>query len=197
MLVYDTLRCAYGVHVAVYKCSLWSHDRTVCTISGRSSSVSSLLLDLPSGSQYRATTWLAGSPSNPQNFSDGVRWNVSGLRIRLTSRLVNTNHRQLIVKLLRCAWRGYFLSTPDTNPYKGQHCKLIATQFPCWSLPRQTRQIQRHGARYPTSGATPALRTAVRKIQAAEQYTDPRLDFLADYVYELGENDLVRFGAEQ
>ena len=73
----------------------------------------------------------------------------------------------------------------------------MTTEFPRWPLPRQTRQIQRHGARYPTSGATPAIRTAVRKLQAVEWYTDSRFDFLADYVYELGENDLVRFGAEQ
>ena len=58
-------------------------------------------------------------------------------------------------------------------------------------------QLQRHGARFPTAHATDAIRTALRKIQAVPEYHDPRLDFLTDFVYDLGTNDLVPFGAGQ
>lgn len=58
------------------------------------------------------------------------------------------------------------------------------------------RQLQRHGARYPTSGATERILVALRKLLSVK-YTDKRLRFLYDFKYELGSDDLVSFGADQ
>ena len=60
-----------------------------------------------------------------------------------------------------------------------------------------TWQIQRHGARYPTSGVTEAIVEALEKLQDAATYNDPKLDFMKDYAYDLGMNDLVKYGADQ
>lgn len=58
-------------------------------------------------------------------------------------------------------------------------------------------QIQRHGARFPTSGAGPRSKAAIEKLQAANQTDDPRLAFLRNYTYDLGTTDLVPLGAIQ
>lgn len=58
-------------------------------------------------------------------------------------------------------------------------------------------QIQRHGARYPTKGASTAIRQALAKIQSVDEYTDSRLNFLRSFKYQLGTDDLVPFGAAQ
>ena len=41
------------------------------------------------------------------------------------------------------------------------------------------------------------MKKALKKLQAAETYSDHRLDFLTEYTYELGVDDLVRYGARQ
>ncbi|GLB34379.1 putative histidine acid phosphatase family protein [Lyophyllum shimeji] len=61
----------------------------------------------------------------------------------------------------------------------------------------QANIIQRHGARYPTLGAGIMIAAAVNKLLSAEDYTDPRLDFLRNYTYPLGTNDLLPFGARE
>ncbi|KAI0796390.1 phytase [Irpex lacteus] len=61
----------------------------------------------------------------------------------------------------------------------------------------QVNIIQRHGARFPTSGATRRITTALAKLQNATNFTDPRLDFVKTFQYTLGKDDLVRFGADQ
>jgi hypothetical protein len=58
-------------------------------------------------------------------------------------------------------------------------------------------QIQRHGARFPTSGASVRILAAIAKLQAVKTYMDPRMMFLANYTYDLGANDLVPFGAAE
>ncbi|KAJ6614203.1 histidine phosphatase superfamily [Mycena sp. CBHHK59/15] len=58
-------------------------------------------------------------------------------------------------------------------------------------------QIQRHGAWYPTSGASKNIISAISKLQSAENYTDSHLDFLKTFEYTLGISDLVPFGAQQ
>ncbi|KAF9778341.1 phytase [Thelephora terrestris] len=61
----------------------------------------------------------------------------------------------------------------------------------------QVNILQRHGARYPTSGAAKLILKALKKLQAATTYHDPNLHFLKNYTYDLGVNDLVQFGADQ
>ncbi len=78
----------------------------------------------------------------------------------------------------------------------GQYCK--APIF--FNLPLQLKsgsQLQRHGARFPTSGASAGILSALGKIQSVANYTDPRLNFLQSFTYNLGTNDLVPFGAAQ
>lgn len=58
-------------------------------------------------------------------------------------------------------------------------------------------QIQRHGARYPTFSLSVRMAKALLKLQAAEHYIDPRLQFVSDYRYDLGTDDLLPFGEFQ
>ncbi|KZT29534.1 phosphoglycerate mutase-like protein [Neolentinus lepideus HHB14362 ss-1] len=61
----------------------------------------------------------------------------------------------------------------------------------------QANILQRHGARFPTSGAAKRIVSALVKLQSARTYTDPSLDFLKTFNYDLGTDDLVAFGAAQ
>ncbi|OSD04415.1 phytase [Trametes coccinea BRFM310] len=61
----------------------------------------------------------------------------------------------------------------------------------------QVHILQRHGARYPTSGAATRIEAAIAKLKAADSYTDPLLAFVENYTYILGLDDLVPFGASQ
>ncbi|KAJ2983667.1 hypothetical protein NUW54_g10609 [Trametes sanguinea] len=61
----------------------------------------------------------------------------------------------------------------------------------------QVHILQRHGARYPTSGAATRIEAAIAKLKAANGYTDPLLAFVDKYTYSLGHDDLVPFGATQ
>ncbi|KAF8076951.1 phytase [Lyophyllum atratum] len=88
---------------------------------------------------------------------------------------------------LRTSWAQYSPYFP-VEEYAGppRNCRVT-----------QANIIQRHGARFPTSGASTGIITAVNKLMSAERYTDPRLNFLSNYTYRLGQNDLVPFGARQ
>lgn len=57
--------------------------------------------------------------------------------------------------------------------------------------------IQRHGARFPTSGAGERIVSSIGKLQNATQYLDTKFDFLNDFEYDLGTADLIPFGASQ
>ena len=67
----------------------------------------------------------------------------------------------------------------------------------CCITPCGFSQLQRHGARYPTSGVTSTIVDALGKLQAAAAYDDPKLDFIKNYAYDLGLDDLVKYGAHQ
>ena len=58
-------------------------------------------------------------------------------------------------------------------------------------------QLQRHGARFPTSGAGKRIQTALDKLLAVREFKDHRMDFLRTFSYDLGTDDLVPFGAAQ
>ncbi|KAI0076913.1 phytase [Panus rudis PR-1116 ss-1] len=62
---------------------------------------------------------------------------------------------------------------------------------------RKVNIIQRHGARFPTTGATTRIKAAMAKLESVKHLTDPRLDFLRSFKYDLGADDLVPFGAAQ
>ncbi|KAF7337978.1 Phytase [Mycena venus] len=61
----------------------------------------------------------------------------------------------------------------------------------------QVNILQRHGARFPTFGASINIVSAVRKLQSVDEYAHPAMEFLSSFVYTLGINDLVPSGALQ
>lgn len=79
----------------------------------------------------------------------------------------------------------------------GQHCMFYRFVARIHHVECLALQIQRHGARFPTSGASKRITAALAKIQGVSNYTDTRLDFLKTYKYDLGVADLVPFGAAQ
>jgi hypothetical protein len=91
-------------------------------------------------------------------------------------------------KAIRTSWAMYSPYVPAANyhpPVAG--CAV-----------NQVNLIQRHGARYPTSGLADHIIKTLRKVQSVEQYNSPSLEFLKNYTYELGgAADLVPFGALQ
>ncbi|KAH7887296.1 histidine phosphatase superfamily [Phlebopus sp. FC_14] len=78
----------------------------------------------------------------------------------------------------------YFPAAPYEEPPAG--CDIV-----------QVNLLQRHGARYPTKSAGEAIQKSVKKLQRATTFKDKSLDFVADYTYTLGTDDLVAFGAAQ
>ncbi|KAJ3570644.1 hypothetical protein NP233_g4261 [Leucocoprinus birnbaumii] len=61
----------------------------------------------------------------------------------------------------------------------------------------QVNLLKRHGARFPTSGASSNILAALNKLQSASSYTHPDLQFLKNFTYDLGTDVLVPFGALQ
>ncbi|KAF9522115.1 phytase [Crepidotus variabilis] len=92
---------------------------------------------------------------------------------------------QVVLPIVERSWAAY---TPyyAVEPYEQPPVDCKVTQVGC---------IQRHGARYPTSGSGPLIQSAVAKLKSVDVYTDHRLDFLKKYTYTLGVADLVTFGA--
>lgn len=58
-------------------------------------------------------------------------------------------------------------------------------------------QLQRHGARFPTLGAAARMAIAITNIQQATAYLDPAFEFIRDWEYDLGFDDLIHYGAAQ
>lgn len=64
----------------------------------------------------------------------------------------------------------------------------------------QVSILQRHGSRYPTSGAAHVIQHTVDKLKRAAFGTGccaPKLQFLRDWQYALGEEDLVLLGVRE
>ncbi|KAG6839401.1 hypothetical protein C0991_002935 [Blastosporella zonata] len=61
----------------------------------------------------------------------------------------------------------------------------------------QAKILQRHGARYTTSGASKGILGALAKLTSVDEDTDSSLDFLKSYTYILSTDNLVPFGASQ
>ncbi|KAF7327124.1 Phosphoglycerate mutase-like protein [Mycena kentingensis (nom. inval.)] len=100
------------------------------------------------------------------------------------------------------AYTPYFAVEPYKPPPSGcivdQVCPPSAgTDASSGLLPLQVHILERHGARFPTSGSSATIVSAVDKLQSVATYTDPRFDFLKTFVYDLGIADLVPFGALQ
>ncbi|KAL5487492.1 hypothetical protein ACEPAI_5600 [Sanghuangporus weigelae] len=63
----------------------------------------------------------------------------------------------------------------------------------------QVNILQRHGARFPASNENEpeSVEAALASLKSASVFLDPRLEFIKDYTYKLGKDDLVAFGAAQ
>lgn len=61
----------------------------------------------------------------------------------------------------------------------------------------QANLLQCHGARFPTTSAGKAIVASVKKLQQASSFNVPDLEFVKDYKYTLGAEDLVLYGAQQ
>ncbi|KAJ7461520.1 phytase [Mycena latifolia] len=86
---------------------------------------------------------------------------------------------------LRKSWGAYspFFSVNEYTP-PPEGCEVT-----------QVNILQRHGARFPTLGASLNIVSAVWKLQSVDAYTHPAMEFLPSFDYALGVNDLVPFGA--
>ncbi|KAF8967497.1 phytase [Flammula alnicola] len=106
---------------------------------------------------------------------------------------------QFVPPIIQQSWASYtpyFSVKPYTPPPSDCSITQASHKFHR-SRSHFILQIQRHGARFPTSGATTRIVAAVQKLQSATHYTDSRLNFLHNYTYTLGKDDLVPFGAFQ
>ncbi|KXN84944.1 3-phytase A [Leucoagaricus sp. SymC.cos] len=61
----------------------------------------------------------------------------------------------------------------------------------------QVNILKRHGARFPTSSAANRILSGVNKLKSATSFTNPHLQFLANFTYDLGTDVLVPLGALQ
>lgn len=78
----------------------------------------------------------------------------------------------------------YFATTPYQSP--PDDCEIS-----------QVNVIERHGARYPTNGATERILEALAQFDNVTEFTDAKAAFLANYSYDLGVSTLIRAGAEE
>ncbi|KAK0207139.1 phytase [Desarmillaria ectypa] len=74
---------------------------------------------------------------------------------------------------------------------------LAEYQVPSNCMVTQINLLERHGARYPTNGSAARIISAIDKLTAVGVFTNERMQFLANYTYDLGVADLVPFGAAQ
>ncbi|KAH7909637.1 phytase [Hygrophoropsis aurantiaca] len=61
----------------------------------------------------------------------------------------------------------------------------------------QVNLLQRHGARYPTAKASEDIQKSVKKLRKAKHHKHKSVKFLENYKWNLGQDDLVPFGAAQ
>lgn len=58
-------------------------------------------------------------------------------------------------------------------------------------------QLQRHGARWPTTDSGKDMKAAVKKLKGAKHYKEDYLDFLKNFQLDLGKESLLPLGAKQ
>lgn len=98
-----------------------------------------------------------------------------------------------LVFLLDSSFGADELSLDRLTSYVALGCQLPAAE----EANEMLSQLQRHGARFPTSGAGKQIQSAVNKLLAVPEFKDHRLDFLHSFQYDLGADVLVPFGAAQ
>ncbi|KLO05030.1 phytase [Schizopora paradoxa] len=74
---------------------------------------------------------------------------------------------------------------------------FAAAEYPAPPPGCVINQVERHGARFPTASNGAQIQSTVQKLQAVRDFKVPRLEFLRNFTYDLGHDDLVPFGAAQ
>jgi len=72
----------------------------------------------------------------------------------------------------------------------------------CFSFVRggfdtNNEQLQRHGARWPTTNSAEDMKAAVKKLKRAKHYKEDYLEFLENFYLDLEEESLLPLGAKQ
>ncbi|KAJ7256493.1 phytase [Mycena haematopus] len=104
---------------------------------------------------------------------------------------------------VRKSWGAYspFYSvreyTPPPDSCEITQVNIVSIRPTCKGHTEKALKLQRHGARFPTSGASINIESAVRKLQSVDEYAHPSMEFLSSFVYALGTDDLVPSGALQ
>jgi hypothetical protein len=57
--------------------------------------------------------------------------------------------------------------------------------------------LQRHGARWPTSDRGAGYKATIEKLQGVKHYKKKYLDFLKDFTWDFGTEDLLPLGVNQ
>lgn len=83
-------------------------------------------------------------------------------------------------------WGAYSPAYPRAEYSVPRGCKVSMANI-----------LERHGARFPTSGASKRIKAAISKMQAVPEWKDPALNFIKSFVYDLGSDTLLPFGARQ
>ncbi|KAL1748694.1 histidine phosphatase superfamily [Schizophyllum fasciatum] len=95
----------------------------------------------------------------------------------------------------------FVLSTANRAPLNqtwGQYSPYFAAaSYPTLPEGCEVDQIQRHGARYPTDGATERIQAALAQFDNVTEFKDEKVAFVESYEYDLGVSSLIAFGARQ
>ncbi|KAG2339338.1 acid phosphatase [Suillus weaverae] len=134
----------------------------------------------------------------PSPSSFPVRKAVS-ISLALLMVLLFGHHVQLVPRLASGSKSHIFSSESQRfwGPYSPYYSVEEYQPPPDGCSITQVNILQRHGARYPTSGASKEIQASLQKLLNASKYTDMKLEFLRSYQWHLGEADLVPFGATQ
>ncbi|KAG6329439.1 hypothetical protein ID866_9649 [Astraeus odoratus] len=101
--------------------------------------------------------------------------------------LVLDSGPKLPPEVVQRAWAAYSPYYPAAK-YEAppDHCVIT-----------QVNLLQRHGARYPTKGATERMKESLQKLLDVHTYTDATLEFLRDFEWDLGTASLISIGKKQ
>ncbi|KAG0695990.1 histidine phosphatase superfamily [Suillus ampliporus] len=115
------------------------------------------------------------------------RWVIPLLALGCNTKLNTVDHPTLLGLTTQQSWAQYSPYYPAVE-YQAPppDCNVV-----------QVNLLQRHGARYPTKSAGKAMKKSVKRLKSAKSFLDASLDFVANYTYALGTDDLVPFGATQ
>jgi len=80
----------------------------------------------------------------------------------------------------------YYAVDSDINTGLPETCKVTFVQL-----------LSRHGARYPTKGVSIAYKETLNKILQSTSDYSPKYQFLKNYIYGLGADDMLPFGSQQ